>query len=176
MRSLNKRIFTIAFTIILIFALSGVVSAKKAVEYPFGFTHGMSQEEALGNLDEIGANVTRTSSSTILADYSHIFDGINVQTIYLRFFDGKLNRVALDSDGVNTSDEHLLRLQSVSDHLKSEYKVFRISNNIPVNDETDLKKRYLCRYQDSTFEILIYSYYENGQYFMSLNFVKIFAH
>ena len=158
----------------MVIALVSDVSAKKAVEYPFSFTHGMSQDEALANLNKLGANVTRTSNSTILADYNREFDGINVVRVYLHFFEGKLTRVALDSDGSESSDEHLEKLQSVSNYLRSVYNVYRTSNSIPVSDETDLKKRYICRFQDSTFEILIYSYYDKGQYFMSLNFVRIF--
>ena len=175
MSRLNKRITITILTVLLIFTMISVASATKSVEYPFGFIHGMDQDAALTNLKAIGAKVTAKSNSVINAIYNRGYDGLNIQKISLHFFENRLSRVTLDSDGISDANEHLARLESVSEHLKSEYGVYRISNSIPVNSETDLKKRHLCRFQDSRYEILIYSYYANNRYYMSLNFVRIFS-
>jgi hypothetical protein len=173
MTRLNKRILTTTLAILLVIALSGVVSAKKEVEYPFGFTHGMSQDEALEQLNNIGAVVTRSSEAIITADYRSEFDGITVVGIYMNFFDGKLTRIALDSEVTTSEKEHRDKLRSVSEYLKSVYDVKRTSNSTPISGETDLSKRYICRFQDNGFEVLIYSNFDNGIYSLSLNFVKI---
>ena len=133
----------------------------------------MSRDAALQQLNKIGATITRSSEAIMTAGYRSEYDGITIVGIYLNFFDDKLTRIALDSEGTTSAEDHRAKLKSVSDYLKLEYDVHRTSNSVPVNDDTDLKRRYICRYQDGNYEVLIYSFYDKEVYSLSLNFVKI---
>ena len=164
--------FTLALTIST--AGGGFPMSKKQIRYPLGFKHGMSAETAIKVLKSLDARVVSMDSGHIHARYNKKFFGVIIEDIDLRFFDGVLKSVTLRTDGVPTDRGHEKRLKEFSGLIKANYDVDERSGSSSSDSTTDIKSRFVSRYQDGSYELLIYSYYHNDKYYLSLNFEKFF--
>jgi|GEM_PF-2841292 len=173
MKNLVKITFFSTF-LALILAVTALPQSRKPVKYPLGFRHEMSRDSAISVLQSLGAGIIHKSDRAIHAGYNKEFYGVKVSEIDLQFSDDKLKGVTLKTEGLESDEEQARRLQKFTDIIKSKYDVYERSNGPSIDSTTDIKTRFVSRYQDGSYEILIYSYYLNDKYYLSLNFEKFF--
>jgi hypothetical protein len=82
--------------------------------------------------------------------------------------------VTLKTEGVESDKDNAERLMRFSEAIKATYKVDEKPNGSTVDSTADIKTRFVSRYQDGGYEILVYSYFLNGRYYLTLNFEKFF--
>ena len=171
---MNKvlKISRISILLIVFTAVSALPVDRKPVSYPLGFSHGMSQEAALSILKGLDSDIIHKSNRAIHAHYGKLYYGVKVSEIDLRFADDKLNGVTLKTEGVESDEGNSERLTKFADAIKATYNVYEKPNDSSVDSTADIKTRFVSRYRDGGYEILIYSYYLNGKYYLTLNFEK----
>lgn len=147
---------------------------KKPVKYPLGFNHGMSQESAISVLKSLESRIIHKSDRAIHAHYGKAYYGVKISEIDLRFEDDKLKGVTLKTEGVESDEGNTERLSKFTEAIKATYNVSEKPNGSSVDSTADIKTRFVSRYQDGGYEILVYSYYLNGKYYLTLNFEKFF--
>ena len=164
------------FTAFLALFLAMAVAAqpKRPVKYPLGFKHGMNQKATLKVLKSLDAPVVKNSERSIHAHYNKEFYGVVIEDIDLEFFEGKLRSVSLRTAGEKSDKEHDKRLRDFTARIRSIYDVNERSNGSSVDSTTDIKTRFVSRYEDGSYELLIYSYYLDDKYYLSLNYEKFF--
>ncbi|UCC80507.1 MAG: hypothetical protein JSW64_03855 [Candidatus Zixiibacteriota bacterium] len=164
------------FSAILALFLTVAASAqpKRPVKYPLGFKHGMSQEAALKVLKSLEAPVIKDSERSIHAHYNKEFYGVVIEDIDLEFFEGELRSVSLRTAGEKSDEDHNKRLRDFIARIRSIYDVNERPNGSSVDSTTDIKTRFVSRYEDGSYELLIYSYYLDDRYYLSLNYEKFF--
>ena len=165
-------VFSVFLAITL--AATTIPQSKKPVKYPLGFRHEMSRDSAISVLQSLGTEIIHKSDRAIHASYNKEFYGVKVSEIDLRFSDDKLKSVTLKTEGVKSDDWHAERLRKFTEAIKATYNVYEKSNGSSIDSTTDIKTRFVSRYQDGSYEILIYSYYLNDRYYLSLNYEKFF--
>ncbi len=165
-------VFSVFLAITL--AATTMPQSKKPVKYPLGFRHEMSRDSAISVLESLGTRIIHKSDRAIHASYNKEFYGVKVSEIDLRFSDDKLKSVTLKTEGVKSDDWHAERLRKFTEAIKATYNVYEKSNGSSIDSTTDIKTRFVSRYQDGSYEILIYSYYLNDRYYLSLNYEKFF--
>jgi hypothetical protein len=158
----------------LFLAVAVSAQPKRPVKYPLGFKHGMSQEAVLKVLKSLDAPVIKNSERSIHAHYNKEFFGVVIEDIDLEFFDGKLRSVSLRTTGEESDEDHNKRLLDFTARIRSLYDVDERSNGSSVDSTTDIKTRFVSRYEDGSYELLIYSYYLDDKYYLSLNYEKFF--
>jgi len=173
MRKITK---TSRITLMLFFLMAAVSlsMSKRQIKYPFGLKHGMDPSSAITVIQSLGARIYKKTNRAISANYDKDFNSVKIHTIDLQFQDDKLIRVTLKTDGEKSNAAHEQRLDKITQFIKSTYDVPDRSYKAPNNNGTDIKLRFVNRYQDGSYEILIYSYNLNDQYYLSLNYEKFF--
>jgi hypothetical protein len=173
MKNLVKITLFSAFLALFI-AVTALAQSRKPVKYPLGLRHEMNRDSSITVLHSLGAVIIHKSDRAIHAVYNKEFYGVKVSEIDLQFSDDKLKAVTLKTEGLESDEEQIQRLQKFTDIIKSKYNVYERSNGSSIDSTTDIKTRFVSRYQDGSYEILIYSYYLNDKYYLSLNFEKFF--
>lgn len=168
------KISQISMLVILFMTVSALPIDRKPVSYPLGFSHGMSQEEALSVLKGLDSNIIHKSNRAIHAHYGKVYYGVKVSEIDLRFEDDKLRGVTLKTEGVESDEGNSERLTKFAEAIKATYNVYEKPNDSTADSTADIKTRFVSRYRDGGYEILIYSYYLNGKYYLTLNFERFF--
>lgn len=169
------KIIGFALIAVLIAGTNSFAVSKKEIRYPFGFKHGMSAETAVKVLKSLDARVIHMDDHSILARYDKDFYGIQIENVYLRFFDGQLKSVSLRTNGEASDKQQENRLRKFTGLIKANYDVDERSNgSSAIDSTTDIKTRFVSRYQDGSYELLIYSYYLDDKYYLTLNFEKFF--
>jgi hypothetical protein len=164
--------FALALTIIM--ASGAFALSKRQIRYPFGFKHGMSAETAMIVLKSLEARIIKMDERSIHAHYNKKYYGVIIEDIDLRFFDGRLKSVTLRTNGEPSDRGHEKRLKEFANLIKANYEVDERSNGSSIDSTTDIKTRFVSRYQDGSYELLIYSYYQDDKYYLTLNFEKFF--
>lgn len=160
--------------LVLLMAAVSLSMSKKQIKYPLGLKHGMDQNSAITAIQSLGARIYKKTNRTISANYDKDFNSVKIHTIDLRFQDDKLIQVTLKTDGEKSDEAHEQRLKKITDFIRANYNVPDRSYNAPNNNGTDIKLRFVNRYQNGSYEILLYSYNLNDQYYLSLNYEKFF--
>jgi hypothetical protein len=168
------KIGPISALLLLLMAVAAMPLAKKPVKYPLGFNHRMSQDSATAVLQSLGTSIIHKSDRIIHAHYGKEYYGVKISEIDLRFADDKLKGVTLKTEGVESDKDNAERLMRFSEAIKATYKVDEKPNGSTVDSTADIKTRFVSRYQDGGYEILVYSYFLNGRYYLTLNFEKFF--
>ena len=160
----------------LILSISAFAEYKKPVKYPLGLRHGMNQEDAIAALENIDARIIENSERTIRAHYGKRYFGVIVEDINLHFDDDGLQSVTLRTNGEESDEKNNERLREFSNLIKAIYNVSERSkeSTIEIDSTTDIKTRFVSRYDNGSYELLIYSYSVNDKYYLSLNFEKFF--
>lgn len=168
------RITVFSAILALVMVVMASAQAKRPVKYPLGFKHGMSQEAVLKVLKSLDAPVINNTERSIHARYNKRFFGVIIEDIDLEFFDGKLRSVSLRTSGEKSDEVNNKRLQEFTARIKSIYDVDERSNGSSADSTTDIKTRFVSRYENGSYELLIYSYYLDDKYYLSLNYEKFF--
>jgi len=171
-----KSIKITVFSTLLALVLTATTTpqTKRPIKYPLGFKHEMNRDSALSVLQSLGVGIIHKSDRAIHASYNQEFFGVKISEIDLRFSDDRLKTVTLKTEGLESDEGHARRLQKFTDLIKSKYDVYERSNGSSIDSTTDIKTRFVSRYQDGSYEILIYSYYLNDKYYLTLNYEKFF--
>jgi len=168
------KISRFSLLMVVFMAINAFPIDRKPVSYPLGFSHGMSQEAALSVLKGLDSDIIHKSNRAIHAHYGRVYYGVKVSEIDLRFEDDKLKGVTLKTEGVESDEGNSERLTKFAEAIKATYNVYEKPNDSSADSTADIKTRFVSRYRDGGYEILIYSYYLNGKYYLTLNFEKFF--
>jgi hypothetical protein len=158
----------------LILTASAFSEYKKPVKYPLGFRHGMNHEEAEKVLKNLDAEIVENSDRSILALYDKTYFGVKIQDISLRFNDDGLQSVSLRTDGEESDEKNNKRLKEFSKLIRDIYDVNERANGSSIDTTSDIKTRFVSRYENGSYELLVYSFYLKDKYYLTLNFEKFF--
>jgi hypothetical protein len=175
MKKLAK-IMAFAALLAIIQSVAAIPDAKKPVKYPLGFRHDMSRNEAIRVLQSLEAEIVGRTDQSIHARYGKRYFGIIINDINLQFDDDHLQSVSLRTDGEESDQKNNDRLREFTNLIKAIYDVSERSSGSPssVDTTSDIRTRFVSRYENGSYEILIYSYYLNDKYYLTFNFEKFF--